>query len=128
MRVTPVDAIALSGLTAAALKLNASASNLVNAGDEAAVGAPGYKPVKVQNTTAPGGGVTAVATTVKPASYLVFDPSSPVASVQGLVAKPEIDPIAEVSNQLQAGQAFAFSVKVLQAQDETEKTLLDLKT
>jgi flagellar basal-body rod protein FlgC len=126
--MSPVDAIASSGLAAATLKLNVSASNLANAQDEAAVGAPGYQPLKVQNTTAPGGGVTAVATTVKPASFLAFDPASPVANVHGLVAKPEIDPIDEVSNQLQAGRAFAFSLKALEVHNETEKTLLDLKT
>jgi flagellar basal-body rod protein FlgC len=126
--VSPVDAIALSGMIAATLKLTASASNLVNAEDETRVGAPGYQPLRVQNTTAPGGGVTAVATTVKPASFFAFDPSSPVANVQGLVAKPEIDPVEEVSNQLQAGHAFAFSLEALKAKDEAEKTLLDLKT
>jgi len=126
--VSPATAIALSGLTAATLKLDAATSNLANAGDETAVGAPGYQPLKVQNTAAPGGGVAAVATTVKPASFPAYDPTSPVANPQGLVAKPEIDPIEEVSNQLQAGRAFAFSLKALEVQNETEKTLLDLKT
>lgn len=126
--MSPATAIALSGLTAATLKLGAAASNLANSQDEAPIGAPGYQPLKVQNTTAPGGGVAAVATTVKPASFLAYDPTSPVANAQGLIAKPEIDPIEEVSNQLQAGRAFAFSLKALEVQNETEQTLLDLKT
>src|SRR5579863_7005037 len=126
-RVDSAAAIAISGIAAATLKLNVSASNLVNAGDEAPVGARGFQPKQVQNTPAPGGGVTATAVTVKPASFLAFDPASPAANAQGLASTPEIDPICEVTNQLAAGRAFAFSLKALEACDENEKALLDLK-
>jgi flagellar basal-body rod protein FlgC len=127
--VTPATAIALSGLTAATLKLNTSASNLANVDDTSPVGSTsGYQPLQVQNSAAPGGGVIAKAVTVKPASLLAYDPSSPVANAQGLVQAPEIDPITEVTNQLAASQAFAYQLKVLQTANENEKTLLNLQT
>jgi flagellar basal-body rod protein FlgC len=127
--VTPVAAIAQSGIAAATLKLNASASNLVNAGDTSAIGSGGYQPSEVDDSPAPnGGGVIAQAVTVKSPALLVYDPASAAANAHGLAEAPEIDPISQVSTMLAAGRAFAFSVKVLKAGDDEEQTLLDLKT
>jgi flagellar basal-body rod protein FlgC len=121
--------IAQSGLTAATQQVNASASNLANANDSSPVGSTsGFQPVQVQNVTAPGGGIVGKAVTVKPASLISFDPSSPVANAQGLALEPNIDPIAEVTNQLVGGHAFAFSLLALRAADEEEKSLLDIKS
>jgi flagellar basal-body rod protein FlgC len=124
--MTNVAGIALTGMTAATLKLGASASNLANIDDIAPVGAVGYAPVGVQATSLLGGGVSATAVTLKPPSFLAYAPTSPVANVQGMVEKPEIDPISEVGNQIQAGQAYAFQLKSLQVDDETEQSLLDM--
>ena len=126
--MTPAAAIALSGMTAATLRLNVSASNLANAQDEAPVGAPGYQPLGVVQSPAPGGGVAARAVTLKPASFLSYDAASPLANAQGLVSAPEIDPVSEIGAQISAGSAFAFSLKALEAANQTEKALLDLKT
>jgi flagellar basal-body rod protein FlgC len=126
--VSTVDAIALSGIAAATLKLNASASNVANANDTSALGAKGYLPVKVDNSALPGGGVVAQAVTLKPGSTIIYDPTSAAANARGYVQAPEIDPISETSNMLAAGAAFAFSVKVLKAANQDEKTLLDMKT
>jgi flagellar basal-body rod protein FlgC len=123
-----VDSIALSGIAAATLKLNASASNIANANDTSALGAKGYLPIKVDNSAAPGGGVLAQAVTLKPGTTVIYDPTSAAANALGFAQAPEIDPIAETSNMLAAGQAFAFSVKVLKAANQDEKTLLDMKT
>jgi flagellar basal-body rod protein FlgC len=125
----PSTAISLSGMNAATVKLNASASNLANAGDTSRVGGPpGYSPLSVQNSATPGGGVTAVATTMAPGQMLAFDPSSVMANPSGLVDTPEIDPVNEISNQIAAGHAFAFSLEALQVADEEQQTLLDIKT
>ncbi len=121
-------AIAQSGLAAATLKLNASASNTANADDTSPVGTAGYQPLKVVNDPVPGGGVKAQAVTVKPSSLLIYDPLSPVANAQGLAEAPEIDPIHEVVNQLEAGRAFAYSLKALRVANQEQQTLLDLKT
>ena len=126
--MSTVDAIALSGIAAATLKLNASASNLANANDTSAPGAKGYQPIQVDNSALPGGGVLAQAVTLKPGNTIIYDPTSAAADVRGYVQAPQIDPITETSNTLAAGQAFAFSVKVLQAANQNEQTLLDMKT
>jgi len=127
--VTPVAAIAQSGIAAATLKLNASASNLANAGDTSPIGSSGYQSTEVDDSPAPnGGGVIAQAVTVRSPSLIVYDPASAAANARGLADAPEIDPISQVSNMLAAGRAFAFSVKVLKAADDDEQTLLDLKT
>jgi len=126
--VTPVAAIAQSGIAAATLKLNASASNLANANDTSALGAKGYQPIRVDNTALPGGGVLARAVTLRPGTMIIYDPTAAAANAPGFAQAPEIDPISEISNSLAAGRAFAFSVKVLKTADKEDKTLLDLKT
>lgn len=123
-----VAGIAASGMAAATLKLSASASNLANIEDVAPVGAAGYQPIGVQTTPLAGGGVAATAVTLKPASYAAYDPTSPLANGQGMVAKPEIDPISEIGNQIQAGQAYAFQLKTLQIADEEQKAIFDMTT
>jgi flagellar basal-body rod protein FlgC len=120
---------AISGLNAANLTLNASASNLANADDVSAVGgAPAYNPVDVQQSTLPGGGVVASAVTLKPSQMLAYDPTSPFANGAGLVQAPEIDPVTEVTNQLTSGQAYAYSLAVLKSANEEQQTLLDITT
>jgi flagellar basal-body rod protein FlgC len=116
-------------MTAATVKLTASASNIANADDTSAVGSSGgYKPLGVNQTPIAGGGVSAQAVTLKAAQLIIYDPTSPVANGQGFVQAPEIDPITEVMGQIDAGRAFAFSLKALRAANQEEKTLLDLKT
>jgi flagellar basal-body rod protein FlgC len=126
--VTPAAAIAQSGLAAATLKINVTASNIANADDTSAVGDPGYQRQDVVDSPVPSGGVTAQAVTVKPASLIVYDPLSAVANTQGLVQAPEIDPIQEVGLLQTAGRAFAYSLKALRVANQEEQTLLDLKT
>jgi flagellar basal-body rod protein FlgC len=127
--VTPIAAIAGSGLAAATLGLNVSAANLANANDKSAPGSKsGYAPRAVTQSPTPGGGVSAQAVTLKMAQMLVYDPASPITGANGMVQTPEIDPISEVTNQLAAGRAFAFSLEALQAADEEQKQLLDMKT
>lgn len=121
-----VAGIAVSGMTAATLRLSASASNLANIEDVSAVGAVGYQPVGVQNQALVGGGVIATAVNLQPASYLAYDPTSPLANGQGLVSKPQIDPIAEIASQMEAGQAYAFQLKAFRIADEEQKALLDM--
>jgi flagellar basal body rod protein FlgC len=98
--MTPAVAIALSGLHAATLKLNAAATNLANAEDAQ----------RAQTSAA----TTARAAALKPGS--------------GLLSMPEISPILEVANQAEAGLAFSAALKVFGIARKEEKTLLDLKT
>ena len=127
--IAPAAAIDMSGMTAAAAKFAASATNLANMGDAGVVtGTPSYTPTGAINPAAPVGAAVSSAVTLRPASFVAYSPISPTAAVQGLVIAPEIDPISEVSNQLQAGNAYAFSLKALQVADETQQSLLDLRS
>jgi flagellar basal-body rod protein FlgC len=113
-------------LTASTLKLTASASNVANADDTSAVGTNGYQPTGVVQSAAPGGGVFAQAVTLSSPSLVVFDPTSPIAGAQGMLDTPDIDPISEISNQLAASQAFAFSLKVLQFANDEEQSAINM--
>jgi len=125
--VTPVAAIALSGLDAATLKLSTSASNIANADDRARLGARGYRPLGTVQSALPTGGVAAQAVTLKSGGFVIYDPTSSLANARGFLQAPEIDPISEVSNFIAAGQAYAFQVKVLRVADKEQKSLLDAK-
>jgi flagellar basal-body rod protein FlgC len=125
--VTPAAVIAGSGLAAATLGLTVSAANLANANDTSAPGSQGaYAPRAMKQTSVPGGGVAARAVTVKTAQLLVYDPASPVAGANGLVQTPEIDPVSEITNQITAGRAFAFSLEALKIASDEQRQLLDL--
>ena len=125
--------IAASGMAAAMTSLTASASNVANAqstgplpGAQAA-NFPGsvYQPAVVIQTTQPDGGVSA--TVVRPTSYTPsYEPTSPVADAQGMVAAPNVDLAGEMVNQLTASLAFQANLKVFQAADRNQKSLLDL--
>jgi flagellar basal-body rod protein FlgC len=125
--VTSAVSIAQSGLAAATLSLNASASNLANIDDTSPVGATtGYTPSQVIANAAPGGGVTTTAVTAKPSQLIAYIPSSAIATAQGLVQMPDIDPISEVTNQLQASTAFAYSLQALKVAQQEQQSLLDI--
>lgn len=127
MSVSSISAIAQSGLAAANAMLSVSASNIANIDDTSPVGAVGgYQPSEVQTSPAPGGGVIAQAVTVKPSQLLAYNPASPFANPQGLVDIPDIDPITEVTNQLTAGTAFAYSLAALKVADEEQRQTLDM--
>jgi flagellar basal-body rod protein FlgC len=126
--MSPAAAIALSGLTAASLKVDASASNLANAQDSPPIGSVGgFRPIGIVQTPAPNGGVVATAITLKTGPLIAFDPASAAANAAGLMLTPEIDPIAEIAGLIAGSQAFAFSLEALKVADDDEKALLDLK-
>ena len=74
------------------------------------------------------GAVSAQAVTAKTAQLLVYDPASPVIGAGGFAQTPEIDPVSEITHQIAAGRAFAFSLEALKAAVEEQKQLLDLTT
>jgi flagellar basal-body rod protein FlgC len=127
--VPPASAISQSGLSAATLRLNVSASNLANLDDTSPVGSTtGYQPSAVMQSPLPDGGVSAQAVTLSSAQLLAYDPTAAIANEQGLVQKPDIDPITEVTNQLAASRAFAFNLDALKAAEEDQQSLLDIST
>jgi flagellar basal-body rod protein FlgC len=143
--------IATSGLSAASLRLNVAASNIANAssagplpsstGGSGTVGGGGssanssfpaaYVPLQVNQTdqtngTTPGGTVATVSQ-VSPSFEAQYDPNAPFANQDGLVASPNVDLASQFVELLTAKYSFAANAKVIQAYDNTTKSLLDIK-
>jgi len=143
--------IATSGLSAASLRLNVTASNIANlrtTGPLPATGGSGtsggtgtssnnstfpaaYVPLRVnqvdQSSGSTPGGTVATVSTVSPSFVAQFDPSAPFANQGGLVAAPNIDLASQFIQLLTAKYDFAANAKVIQAYDDTTKSLLDIK-
>jgi flagellar basal-body rod protein FlgC len=127
--------IATSGLAAASLRLQVSASNVANISDTGplpdapnAAGFPAaYAPSRVDQVDVAGGGTAATVTTVSPSYVPQYDPSAPYADKNGLVAAPNVDLANEAVQQITARIEFAANAKVIQIESEMMKTLLDIK-
>jgi len=131
-----ISTIALSGMDAAARRLDVSASNIANVSTTGALpdatgavpsGAPrAYDPLELVQTASAGGGVQTSVKTVTPATTAVSDPQAPFANQDGLVAAPNVDLAQEMVNQLIASYSFAANATVMKADDRMSKTLLDV--
>ena len=134
--MSSISAIAVSGLNAAARRLQVSASNVANSQTTGALpnadgtvpaGAPtAYAPLALVQTATAGGGVQTSVTTVTPSTTAVFDPQAPFANQDGLVAAPNVDLAQEFVGQLLASYSFAANAAVLRADDQNNKALLDI--
>ena len=111
--------IAASGMQAASARVEAAASNIVN------MDSSGYQPVSVAQSPAPDGGVSASLQPVTPATLLAYNPASPYANVQGMVAKPNVDMATEIVNMKLARHSFQASIQAYKAASQMFKTLLD---
>lgn len=141
--------IATSGLSAASLRLDVTASNIANAlttgplpatsgsGASSAAGNStnnsnfsAYVPLQVnqvdQTSGSTPGGTAAVVSTVSPSFVPQFDPTSPFANQDGLVAAPNVDLASQFIQLLTAKYDFAANAKVIQAYDNTQQSLLDI--
>lgn len=132
--------IATSGLAAASLRLDVSASNVANAQSSGALpaangsvppGAPSaYVPLQVDQVDvsngAAGGGTAATAVPVSPSYVPGYDPSAPYANSSGMVAAPNVDLTNEVVQQMVAQYAFAANANVVRAASQMMQTLLDI--
>jgi len=128
--------IAASGMQAATASLTASASNTANEFSYGPVPStdpsqpvpqiPGavYQAINASQSTLPGGGVKTTLTQTLPSYKLAYDPNSPFANVQGMVATPNVDPAREYVNQLVAAEAYKASLNAFNIADQTQKTLL----
>lgn len=127
--------IAASGLAAATLRLQVSASNVANAFDtgplpdasNAGGAPPAYVPQQIDQFEM-GGGTAATVSTVSPGYVPQYDPTAPYADGNGLVAAPNVDLANEAVQQIIARYEFAASAKVLQAGSQMLQSLLDITT
>ena len=134
--MSSISTIALSGMNAAARRLEVSASNVANVMSTGALpnadgtvpaGAPqAFSPLALVQTESAGGGVQTSVTTVTPPTTAVYDPQASFANQDGLVAAPNVDIAQEFVGQLLASYSFAANAAVMKADDRMTKTLLNI--
>jgi flagellar basal-body rod protein FlgC len=136
---------ALSGLMANTMQLEASASNVANARSSGPLagadwgpattvdlGRPpdappaAYRPVTVMSSATEQGGVLARTVAVDPATVPAYDPQSPFASADGLVAMPNVDFAREAVSQMMARQSFQANLNTIRTADEMQRSLLSV--
>jgi flagellar basal-body rod protein FlgC len=138
MSVGAVLSIALSGMNAAARRLEVSARNVANASSsgplpdaDPAIKASfpaAYVAQRVDQVEAAGGGTIANVGPASPGTVPTYDPSAPYANDKGLVAAPNVDLANEAVQQLLARVTFAANVQVVRTYERMMKSLLDIRT
>jgi flagellar basal-body rod protein FlgC len=128
-----IDAIAtaVSGMRAAARRLEASASNVANLGTRGALPPPdagpaAYQPVRVEQVAAAGGGALASVRVVSPAWRVAYDPEASLADADGLVAEPNVDLAGEALEQAVAEAAFRANLSTLRTVQDMVRRLYEL--
>jgi flagellar basal-body rod protein FlgC len=123
---------ALSGMNAATKRLANVASNVANINDVTALspksGDPAqFQPLLTTQTSLPNGGTIAGTRNVTPASVPSFQPDSPFANADGLVATPNVDLLDQMVDSLTASTSYKANAKVLLAAQEMQDALLKIK-
>jgi flagellar basal-body rod protein FlgC len=125
--------IALSGLTAASLRLQVSASNVANAnsdgplpGSANAAGFPSAYSALQVDQVATSGGTTATVTSASPGTVPAYDPNAPYADGNGMVASPNVNIAGEIVQQLLARYSFAANAQVIRADTQMSAALLNV--
>lgn len=119
--------ISLSGLQAAAKKLDNSANNIANADSKGSFdinGPKAYEAVDTTNVQTGGGGVKAETLTRNPPFVPSFDPDSPFADENGIVAAPNVNLDEEVVNSLAAEQAYKANALMIEKAQELNDLLI----
>jgi flagellar basal-body rod protein FlgC len=126
--------ISASGLAAANLRLQVSASNVANISDirrlpdaNASSTAAFPSASRIDQVAVAGGGTAATITATSPSYVTQYDPIAPAADKNGLVAAPNVDLANEAVQQITAGFASAANAKAIQAGSSTIHSLLDIK-
>jgi flagellar basal-body rod protein FlgC len=126
--------IAASGMAAAALRLQVSASNIANAlsfgplptAKNAQGFPPAYLPLRVDQTDVAGGGTAATVGAILPSYVPIYDPTAPYADNSGMVSAPNVDLVSQLIEQMLARYTFAANAKVAGADARTMGSLLDI--
>jgi flagellar basal-body rod protein FlgC len=119
--------ISLSGLQAAAKKLDNSASNIANADNKGSFDVGGKKPYEAldtKNVQVGGGGVKAETVPRSPAFVPSFDPGSPFADENGIVAAPNVNLGEEITNSLAAEQAYKANALMIEKAQELNDLII----
>ena len=125
--MTGAISIALSGLNAASLRLNASASNIANFATAGSLTDPDnapYTPLITQNTALDNGGVQAEYAP-KPNPFVpAYDPDSPFADADGFIGAPNVDLAEEIVNLKLAEISYKANLNTIKAQGNLFDELL----
>jgi flagellar basal-body rod protein FlgC len=145
-----IFSIAISGLSAASLRVSVVASNIANAGTTGPLPASGgsstsagagnsgiaptfpaaYVPLRVdqvaQSSGTTLGGTAGYVSTVSPSFTAEFDRGAPFANQDGLVAAPNVDLAGEFVELETAKYSFIANAKVIQAYSEMTESLLHI--
>ena len=131
---------ALSGALAQTQRLANSANNVANQGSTGAVPAangtvqPGqvqaFQPQSLGQTAVTGAngqglGTRVVARPTTPAYIPEYQPDSPNANSDGLIAVPNVNPVTERLDQITALRAFQANLATIRTQDELERSAID---
>lgn len=130
MSISPILSISTSGMQAAATRLEASAQNIANAQSSgplpnAAGATSAYAPVAVKQADVKGGGVSARIVNAADPFVPTYDPSSPDADTEGMVAAPNVDMASEMVNVMTARISYEASAKTLKVGNDMLKATLD---
>ncbi len=121
--------IALSGLQAAARRLQVTASNVANMANRADVAADGtvaaglFRPARVHQVATAGGGTEAVVQPVEPPFHIVPDPSRD----DGRAAMPNVDLAQQMVEMMLAKSAYKANAAIIRTAEEMDDALLDIK-
>ena len=131
---------ALSGLQASSKRVEAAASNIANSRNSIrredaevrgtapapkAVDDTVYRPVRVHQETAGGGGVRSEFVPINPPHVLSYSPDDPKADAEGYVARPNVDYATEFVDMKQAQHAYEANLKTIETEDKMIGALLD---
>jgi flagellar basal-body rod protein FlgC len=132
--MSSVLSIAISGMQAAATRLQVSARNVANArssgtlpdaqGNYPADAPRACSPLRVDQLDLAGGGTQAIVSSVAPSYVPSYDPGAPYANADGQVATPNVDMTEEAIQQLVARYTFAANARVVTAHDQMVKSLI----
>jgi flagellar basal-body rod protein FlgC len=128
-----VYGIALSGLVAQSTAVAARADNIANMRtsgrvDPAAGDRRAYEPVTPVQRSQSGGGVVTDIVSVENGVVAFYEPDSPDANADGLVAYPNISLEEEITGLLTAKTAYTANAKVIGVQRDMDRALLDILT
>ncbi len=126
--MTNAIGIALTGLNSASLRLNASASNIANAGTVGSLtdtdNAP-YTPKDTQLKALSNGGVLTQITERAPAFVPAYDADSPFADENGFIGTPNIDYASEIIDMKLAEISYKANLKTISVSKDMFEELLN---
>jgi flagellar basal-body rod protein FlgC len=134
MSVEATIGIANSALTAQSQRITLIAQNLANAdsvnspdGGPYQRRIPVFEPEEIGDGANGGTGVKLAAVVKDNAPpHEVFDPSNPFADENGVVKEPNVDPVYEMVDMMQAARSYQANLSVIQSAHSAALKTLDL--